>query len=61
MVGNNSSPKDQTVLELDQFQGQIKVLQSDNGWEYFNTLFGHFLSVKHNDTPQQNGVAKRKT
>ena len=50
-----------------QFQTNIQVFRSDNGREYFNTILGNFFLengiVHHSscaNTPQQNGIAKRK-
>lgn len=52
-----------------QFQTQIRVLRSDDGKEFFNSVLGDSFSSKkgighqssHNiNTPQQNGVAERK-
>ena len=50
-----------------QFQTQIRVLRTDNGKEYFNSILGDYLlenGIQHQsscvDTPQQNGVSKRK-
>ena len=52
---------------LTQFQTQIQILRTDNGTEYFNTIWGDCLQ-KHGiiyqsscvDTIQQNGVDERK-
>ena len=50
-----------------QFQTQIKILKSDNGTEYKNFDMQNFTEINSlihqttcRDTPQQNGVAKRK-
>ena len=50
-----------------QFQTKIGILHTDNGTEYFNQILGSFMRIKgiHHqstcvDTPQQNGIAKRK-
>ena len=50
-----------------QFQTKISILRTDNGTEYFNNCLGMFLTkkgIQHQsicrDTPQQNGIAKRK-
>lgn len=50
-----------------QFQASIRILRTDNGTEYFNSVLGPYLSqngIIHQsscvDTPQQNGVAERK-
>ena len=50
-----------------QFQTKISILHSDNGTKYFNHVLGVFLKEKgilHQftcvDTPQQNGITKRK-
>ena len=50
-----------------QFQKNIQILRSDNGREYFKNVMGQFFLEKgivHQrsciDTPQQNGLAKRK-
>ena len=50
-----------------QFQTQIRVLRSNNGKEYFNSLLREFLEEKgiiHQssclDTPQQNSVSEWK-
>ena len=51
-----------------QFQTKISILRTDNGKEYFNQYLGEFLTekgIQHQstcqDTPQQNGIAERKT
>lgn len=52
-----------------QFLTKIYISPSCNGMEYFNELFNEFLKDKeiihqsstYLDTPQQNGIAKRKT
>jgi IS30 family transposase len=50
-----------------QFQTKISILRSDNGMEYFNKVLNSFFQEKGishqsscRDTPQQNGIAKRK-
>ena len=50
-----------------QFQTKISILRSDNGTEFYNDCLGDFLLKKGilhqstcRDTPQQNGIAKRK-
>ena len=50
-----------------QFQTQIQILRIDNGSEYCNSLLGDYLLengiIQQSscfDTPQQNGIAKRK-
>ncbi|RVX00496.1 Retrovirus-related Pol polyprotein from transposon TNT 1-94 [Vitis vinifera] len=50
-----------------QFQAKIQVLQTDNAREYYHNILGSYLlenGIVHQssciDTPQQNGVAKRK-
>jgi transposase InsO family protein len=50
-----------------QFQTKISILRSDNGTEYFNKVLKSFFQEKgishqssYRDTPQQNGIAKRK-
>ena len=50
-----------------QFQMNIQVLKNDNARDFFNSTLGPFLlsnGIVHQstcvDTPQQNGVAKRK-
>ena len=50
-----------------QVQEKIQVFRSDNGNEYFNQILGEVFEEKRivhqsscNDTPQQNGVVKRK-
>ena len=50
-----------------QFQTKIRVLRTDNGKEYFHSILGDYLlqnGIIHQsscvDTPQQNGVSKRK-
>lgn len=50
-----------------QFQSQIRVLRTDNGKEYFNSILSDYLlenGIQHQsscvDTPQQNGVSERK-
>ena len=50
-----------------QFQKNISVLRTDNGREYFQSILGDYLlhkGIDHQsscvDTPQQNGVSKRK-
>ena len=50
-----------------QFQTKIGILHTDNGTKYFNQILGSFMRIKgiHHqstcvDTPQQNGIAKRK-
>ena len=54
-------------LIRNQYDGQIKILRTDNGTEYANNEFGNFLSAQgilHQitclDTPPLNGVAERK-
>lgn len=51
-----------------QFQKNIKIITTDNGREYCNSVLGDFILAKgmiHQsscfDTPQQNGVAERKS
>ena len=55
-----------TIVQT-QFQKNIQILRSDNGREYFKNILGQFFLEKgivHQsfcvDTPQQNGLAKRK-
>ena len=50
-----------------QFDTKISILRTDNGTEYFNRFLGDFLNkkgIQHQstcpNTPQQNGIAKRK-
>ncbi|KAL4562118.1 hypothetical protein LXL04_034312 [Taraxacum kok-saghyz] len=50
-----------------QFQTDIRILRTDNGKEYFNSILGNFLienGITHQsscvNTPQQNGVSERK-
>ena len=50
------------------FQTHIQVLWNDNGKEYFNSILGDYLlenGIIHQsncfDTPQRNGIAKRKS
>lgn len=50
-----------------QFQAKIQVLKTDNAREYFKSILEDFLlseGIVHQsscvDTPQQNGIAKRK-
>ena len=50
-----------------QFQTNIQVLRTDNARDFFNSVLGSYLQsngIIHQsscvDTPQQNGVAKRK-
>lgn len=50
-----------------QFQTNSQVFRSNNGKEYFNKILGTFFvdnGIIHqsscNNTPQENGVAKRK-
>src|SRR3954468_1905624 len=59
--------KDFTCFVQRRFDGQIKVLRSDNGTEYTNKELAAFLSglgILHQttcpDTPGQNGIAERK-
>ena len=49
------------------FETKIKILRTDNGGEFFNSILGKYLlseGITHqsscSDTPQQNGVAERK-
>jgi transposase InsO family protein len=49
------------------FNARVQFIRTDNGGEYMNSEFGHFLSLEgilHQtscpDTPPQNGVAERK-
>ena len=55
------------AMVKNQLQTTIKVLRVDNGIEYFKTFQGDFLATNgilyqsfNTDTPQQNGVEKRK-
>ena len=48
-----------------QSNARIRVLRTDNGKEYFNTILGNYLLEKRImyqssciDTPRQNGVVK---
>ena len=50
-----------------QFQAKIKILRTDNGGEYFNSVLRDYLlseGITHQsscvDSPQQNGVFERK-
>ena len=50
-----------------QYDTKIKILCTDNGTEYFNSILNNFISKKgilHHDScvesPQQNGISKRK-
>ena len=50
-----------------QFQTKISILRSDNGTEFFNECLGNFLKENgilhqstYRNTPQQNGITKRK-
>lgn len=50
-----------------QFNTKIRILRTDNGTEYFNSILGEFFNtngILHQssciDTPKQNGVAERK-
>ena len=59
--------KDLCALIKNKFGNTIKILRSDNGTEYVNQEFEHFLSsngIEHQttcvNTPEQNGVAERK-
>ncbi|CAJ2656645.1 unnamed protein product [Trifolium pratense] len=59
--------KDFVKMVQNQFQTNIQVFRSDNGKEYFNTMLSDFFrenGIVHQsscpNTPQQNGVAKRK-
>lgn len=55
------------IMIQTQFQSKIQILKSDNTRDYFNSILGEFLAkegIVHLsscvDTPQQNGIAKRK-
>ena len=59
--------KDFYIMVENQFQRKICILYSNNGSKYLNELLGNFLKekgIQHQskcrDTPQQNGIAKRK-
>jgi transposase InsO family protein len=59
--------KDLIAIIKNKFGKTIKILRSDNGTEYVNQEFGHFLAsngIEHQttcvNTPKQNGVAERK-
>ena len=59
--------KDLIAIIKNKFGKTIKILRSDNGTEYVNQEFGHFLAsngIEHQttcvNTPEQNGVAERK-
>ena len=55
------------TMVLTRFQEKIKIVQSDNGKEYYNKILGNFFLEKgivhqssFKNTPQHNGVAERK-
>lgn len=59
--------KDLYALIKNKFGNSVKILRSDNGPEYVNQEFEHFLvsnCIEHQttcvNTPEQNGVAERK-
>ena len=59
--------KDIYNMVKNQFQTKISMFHSNNGTKYFNEYLGNFLKekgIQHQstccDTPQQNGITKRK-